>query len=79
MRVDSCIRSGLEIILPTVDYYILIISFTVHASVGNRFCTIILFRNFDILKFVLCSSCEYILPINDIGFHCCVKIEFSPA
>ena len=26
---------------------------------------------------VLCSTCKYILPINDMDFHCRVKVEFK--
>ena len=26
---------------------------------------------------VLCSTCKYILPINDIDFHCRVKVKFK--
>ena len=26
---------------------------------------------------VLCSTCKYILPTNDIDFHCRVKVKFE--
>ena len=26
---------------------------------------------------VLCSTCKYVLPINDMDFHCRVKVEFK--
>ena len=64
-----------------IPYYIFrsLISI-VHVSGGNPFCAIILFRHFDMLKLVF-----YVLlantfcPINDMDFHCRVKVEFSPA
>ena len=78
----SCIRRGLQIILPlrfSSLLYIPIIN-QHHVSGGNPFCAIILFRHFYMSKLVF-----YVLlantfcPINDMDFHCRVKVEFSPA